>query len=250
MRTKTYFLSDIHLGNRYLEDPLSVEKRLVAWLESIRRDAAAVYFLGDVFDYWYEYKYVVPRGHVRFLGKIAELADVGVEIHFLIGNHDIWMFDYLEKEIGAIIHRKPFTVTIDGKMFFLAHGDEIGYRPLQYRLIQSIFRNRLCQILYSSIHPRWTFDFARRWSLNSRRKGMNKEKLTSAQQHNARHLKEFALSYSEIHPDVDFFVFGHVHIVENEHLTPSARMLIIGDWLHNFSYAVWNGSKLELNILN
>ncbi|MDR3251992.1 MAG: UDP-2,3-diacylglucosamine diphosphatase, partial [Tannerella sp.] len=164
-----YFLSDMHLGNRYLDEPLEAERRLVRWLDEVKEHAAAIYFLGDVFDYWYEYKYVVPRGHVRFLGKLAELSDRGVEIHIFTGNHDIWMFDYLTRETGAIIHRHPLETTLLGRRFFLAHGDEVGRRPLIYRIIQSTFRNRFLQILYATVHPRWTIGFARRWSLSSRK---------------------------------------------------------------------------------
>ena len=128
LRKKIYFASDAHLGARFHKDPLAVEKRLVRWLDSIKDEAMAIYFLGDMFDYWYEYKYVVPKGFVRFLGKLAELSDNGVEIHIFIGNHDIWMFDYLPKEIGAIIHRDVLTVDLLGKRFFLGHGDEVDYR--------------------------------------------------------------------------------------------------------------------------
>ena len=124
---KIYFASDAHLGARFHKDPLAIEKKLVRWLDSIKEDASAIWFLGDLFDYWYEYKYVVPKGHVRFLGKLAELADRGIEIHIFIGNHDIWMFDYLPKEIGAIIHRDTLTVDLLGKRFFLGHGDEVDF---------------------------------------------------------------------------------------------------------------------------
>ena len=123
---KIYFASDAHLGARFHKDPLAIEKKLVRWLDSIKEDASAIWFLGDMFDYWYEYKYVVPKGHVRFLGKLAELADRGIEIHIFIGNHDIWMFDYLPKEIGAIIHRDTLTVDLLGKRFFLGHGENTG----------------------------------------------------------------------------------------------------------------------------
>ena len=135
-RTKIYFASDAHLGARFHADPRAVEKKLVRWLDSIKQDASAVWFLGDMFDYWYEYKYVVPKGFTRFLGKLAELADNGVEIHIFIGNHDIWMFDYLPQEIGAIIHREPLTVDLLGKRFFLAHGDEVDYRSRAFRVIR------------------------------------------------------------------------------------------------------------------
>ena len=141
---KIYFASDAHLGARFHKDPLAIEKKLVRWLDSIKEDASAIWFLGDLFDYWYEYKYVVPKGHVRFLGKLAELADRGIEIHIFIGNHDIWMFDYLPKEIGAIIHRDTLTVDLLGKRFFLGHGDEVDFRSKAFRLIRAIFRNKFC----------------------------------------------------------------------------------------------------------
>ena len=220
---KIYFASDVHLGNRYSSDPMAAEKRLVRWLDEIKHDAAAVYFLGDVFDYWYEYKYVVPRGHVRFLGKIAELSDLGIEIHLFIGNHDIWMFDYLPQEVGAVIHRKP----------------------LDTELLR-ISRNRLCQNLSAAIHPRWTFGFARRWSLSSRKSGLAAERLAAAQARNIQSLETFAKEYLPTHPDTRFFLFGHLHLMVDKAITDHARLMILGDWMQFYSYAVWDGQLLEL----
>jgi UDP-2,3-diacylglucosamine hydrolase len=244
---KIYFVADIHLGNLFAENAGDAEKKMIQWLDDIKKDAAAVYFLGDIFDYWYEYKYVAPRGHVRFLGKLAELSDLGVEIHLLIGNHDIWMFDYLREEIGAIIHRKPFTVELLGQKFFLGHGDEVGYRPFKYRFIQSMFRNRICQRLYSTIHPRWSFGFARRWSLSNRIRGQKIKRIELAQARNAKAIENFAKSYLQTYPDIHFFVFGHLHILLDQTIAPSSRLLIIGDWMHLFSYAVWDGSRMTLS---
>ena len=246
---KIYFVADSHLGNRFLDNPLEAEKKLVRWLDDIKKDAVAVYFLGDTFDYWYEYKYVAPRGHVRFLGKLAELSDSGIEIHLLIGNHDIWLYDYLHKEVGAIIHHKPFTVKLLGKKFFLAHGDEVGYRPFKYRFIQSMFRNRFCQVLYSTIHPRWSFGFARSWSLRNRKKGHKTCKIEQAHSRYVKALEDFSKSCLQTHPDIHFFIFGHLHILLDRQLNDAARMLIIGDWMHLFSYAVWDGNQLTLNKL-
>jgi UDP-2,3-diacylglucosamine hydrolase len=245
---KIYFASDVHLGNRYLPNPSEAEGKIVRWLDGIKKDAAAIYFLGDVFDYWYEYKYVAPRGHVRFLGKLAELSDLGIEIHLFTGNHDIWMFDYLPKEIGAIIHRKPIVVELSGKNFFLGHGDEVGYRPLKYRILQRIFRNRFCQFLYAAIHPRWTFGFACRWSLNSRRNGLSAKEEQPEQRpaSSAKHLEAFAESYLQTHPAIDFFMFGHLHILLDKKLPPSSRLLVTGDWMQHFSYAEWDGATLDL----
>ena len=246
---KIYFVPDIHLGNRYLPNPSDAERKLVQWLDSIKKDAAAIYFLGDIFDYWYEYKYVAPRGNVRFLGKLAELSDSGIEIHLLTGNHDIWMFDYLPGEVGVIIHRKPFTVNLLGKNFFLGHGDEVGYRPLKYRFIQSLFRNRFCQILYATIHPRWSFGFARSWSLSSRKHGLSSDIIEIIQARSAKALEDFAKKYLQTHPDIHFFIFGHLHILLDRKLSSSARLIITGDWMQLFSYGVWDGSQLTLNQL-
>ena len=245
-RTTIYFASDAHLGARFHQDPHAVERRLVRWLDSIKDNAIAVWFLGDMFDYWYEYKYVVPKGFTRFLGKVAELSDLGIEIHFFIGNHDIWMFDYLPAEVGAIIHREPLTINLLGKNFFLAHGDEVDNRSLGFRIIRRIFRNRFCQWLYAGIHPRWTFGFALGWSLNSRKKGLKKE----AQEYEgeaSEYLVAFAKQYLNEHPDINFFIFGHRHIMLDLMLNRTCRLLIAGDWMQHFSYISWDGNQLLLD---
>ncbi len=248
---KIYFASDAHLGARFHQDPLEIEKRLVRWLDSIKDEAAAIWFLGDMFDYWYEYKYVVPKGHVRFLGKLAELSDRGIEIHFFIGNHDIWMFDYLPTEIGAVIHREPLTIDLLGKRFFLAHGDEVDNRSLAFRFIRSIFRNRFCQWLYAGIHPRWSFGFALGWSLSSRKKGLKKKNEEDDEREyqgeGKEYLVAFAKEYLKSHPDINFFLFGHRHIMLDLMLSRSARVVIAGDWMRHFSYVVWDGECLFLD---
>lgn len=250
-RKKIYFASDAHLGARFHKDPLAVEKKLVRWLDSIKKDAAAVWLLGDIFDYWYEYKYVVPKGHTRFLGKLAELSDNGIEIHIFIGNHDIWMFDYLPQEIGAVIHREPLTIELLGKRFFLAHGDEVDYRSKLFRLIRAVFRNKFCQWLYAGIHPRWTFGFALGWSLSSRKSGLKKETLNgnvkAYQGEAGEYLISFAKEYLKVHPDINFFVFGHRHIMLDLMLSKTSRLLIAGDWMQYFSYIEWDGESLSLN---
>ncbi|MDR3269306.1 MAG: UDP-2,3-diacylglucosamine diphosphatase [Tannerella sp.] len=242
-----YFAADAHLGNRYAENPLEAEKKLVHWLDSIKEDALAVYFLGDMFDYWYEYKYVVPRGHVRFLGKIAELSDRGIEIHMFIGNHDIWMFDYLPQETGAIIHQGPLTVDLLGKRFFLAHGDEVGKHALSFRFLQAMFRNKVCQFLYAGIHPRWTFGFAKRWSLNSRKNGLERRE---KQDETREYLVDFAQEYLLTHPDIRFFIFGHRHVLLDTMLNQTSRLLIAGDWMYYFSYIRWDGNQLTIQRFN
>jgi UDP-2,3-diacylglucosamine hydrolase len=245
-RKKIYFVSDAHLGARFHADSPAVEKKLVRWLDRIRADAAAVYFLGDMFDYWFEYKYVVPRGFVRFLGKLAELSDAGTEIHIFTGNHDIWMFDYLPEEIGAVIHRDVLTVDLLGKRFFLGHGDEVDYRSRAFRFLRAFFRNRFCQWLYAGIHPRWTAGFALGWSLNSRQSGLAGENGGEYRSESPAYLIAFAGEYLKRHPDVDFFIFGHLHLMLDLRLSGDSRLLVAGDWMRLFSYIEWDGRTLSL----
>lgn len=248
-RKYIYFIADAHLGARFHKDPLAVEKKLVRWLDSIKEHAIAIYFLGDMFDYWFEYKYVVPKGFVRFLGKLAELSDSGVEIHFFIGNHDIWMFDYLPQEIGAVIHRDLLTVDLLGKRFLLGHGDEVDYRSKAFRFIRALFRNRFCQQLYAGIHPRWTFGFALGWSLSSRKSGLQKhtqERAADYRGESQEYPITFAETYLKTHPDIHFFIFGHCHIMLDLMLSHSSRLLIAGDWMRYFSFISWDGEQLLL----
>lgn len=247
-RKKIYFASDAHLGAWFHKDPRAVELRLVRWLDSIKEEAKAIWFLGDMFDYWYEYKYVVPKGHTRFLGKLAELSDAGIDIHFFIGNHDVWMFDYLPNEIGAIIHTDPLTIDLLGKRFFLAHGDEVDNRTLSFRFIRALFRNKFCQRLYSAIHPRWSFGFAMNWSLSSRKSGLEENAAPEFEGEAADYLVLFAKEYLKTHPDINFFIFGHRHILYDLMLSRTSRLLIAGDWMTHFSYIEWDGETLLLQL--
>lgn len=248
---KIYFVSDAHLGARFHKDPLAIEKKLVRWLDQIKADASAIWFLGDIFDYWYEYKYVIPKGHVRFLGKLAELTDAGIEVHIFIGNHDIWMFDYLPREVGATIHRELLTIELLGKNFFLAHGDEVDSRSWSFQLLRKIFRNRFCQWLYAAIHPRWTFGFAMGWSLSSRKSGLKKTEEEGYEKYEGErteYLVCFAKDYLKTHPEINFFLFGHRHILLDLMLSRNARILVIGDWMKLFSYVEWDGNELALKL--
>lgn len=246
-RTKIYFASDAHLGARFHKDPQEVERRLVRWLDSIKDEAKAIYFLGDVFDFWFEYKHVVPKGYVRFLGKLAELSDSGIEIHLFLGNHDMWMFDYLEKEIGATIHREPLVVDLDGKRFYLSHGDEAYLVRPGYKLIYTLFRNKWCQKLFAMIHPRLAFGFARGWSLQSRKSGIKREEEVNYNGEDSEELVLFAKRYLEKDPSINFFIFGHRHIMLDLMLSRSARIIIAGDWMQYFSYVEFDGEDLFLD---
>ncbi|MDR3137764.1 MAG: UDP-2,3-diacylglucosamine diphosphatase [Tannerellaceae bacterium] len=235
-----YFTADAHLGSRYHPDPLAVERRMVRWLEGIRHDAQAIYFLGDTFDYWFEYRHVVPKGYVRFLGKLAELADDGVELHFFTGNHDVWLFDYLPDQFGAVIHRTPLIVDLLGATFFLAHGDEADPSPT-FRLLRTLFHSRTCQRLYASIHPRLSMALAHRWSYRSRTSHPNPINDFSP-------YLNFAHAAVHSHPDIDYLIFGHLHHPLEVPLFPSGnlpRLFILGDWLTVPSCLRWDGCDLS-----
>lgn len=247
MRHLTYFLSDLHLGAKYLDNPLDYERRVVRWLESVKDNAKTIYLLGDILDYWYEYRTVVPRGYTRFFGALAGLADAGVEIVWFIGNHDIWLFDYLKTEIGITVVDGYKETVIDGKRFFLSHGDGLGKLNFGFRLIRSLFRNRFCQLLFASIHPRWTVPFAHRWSAHSRNFSAEIPQFTGE---NDESLIAFSRDYLSTHPDIDYFIYGHRHILLDYSLTDASRLIILGDWIHHFSYAVFDGETLKLDTYN
>ncbi len=240
----TYFISDLHLGAGTLTDPLSYERRVVRFLDSIKDDCDELYLLGDIIDYWFEYRYVVPRGFTRFLGKLGELYDRGVVIHWFTGNHDIWIRDYIPTETGAIVHHKSELMTIQGKKVFLAHGDGLGDDSKGYRLMAGFFRNRFCQFLYASIHPRWTTGFAHWWSKKSRLSG---SKFPDFLGEDKECLVLFAKNYLKKDPSVDYFIFGHRHIMLDFMLSRQSRLLVLGDWITHFSYAVLRDGVLTLD---
>lgn len=240
-----YFLSDAHLGSRAIEHSRTQERRLVNFLDSIKDKAAAVYLLGDMFDFWYEYKYVVPKGYTRFLGKISELTDMGVEVHFFIGNHDIWCIDYFEKECGMIIHRNPVTCEIYGKEFYLAHGDGLGDIDPKFKMLRGMFHSTTLRTLFSCIHPRWSMNFGLEWAKHSRLKREN-GKEPDYQGEAFEPLVIFSKKYLAVHPDINYFIYGHRHIMLNLMLSKTASMLILGDWINQFSYAVFDGENMFL----
>jgi UDP-2,3-diacylglucosamine hydrolase len=241
---KIYFASDMHFGSDAFENPQKAEQRFVHWLDTIQDNAVALYLLGDVFDFWFEYKEVVPRGFTRVLGKIAEMNDAGIEIHFFTGNHDIWVKDYLPQETGVILHREPLRTQIGGKTFYLAHGDALGDSSRSFHLIRWIFHNRLCQILFGALHPRWGVGFGYIWSKHSRKKKLANPAPYFGE--NKEHLVLYAKEYIQKYADTDYLIFGHRHILLDLMLSPRSRMMIIGDWLQYFSYAVFDGKGLSL----
>lgn len=231
-RELTYFISDLHLGAKYLPDPREHERMVCQWLQQIAPTAKRLYLLGDILDYWFEYRYVVPRGYTRFFGTLASLADSGVEITWITGNHDIWIFDYLPAEIGFRLVNGPLVEEIDGRRFYLAHGDGIGRVPWGERLMRAVFRNRLLQRLFAGVHPRWTVGLAYGWSASNRTK--RTPVMPSA---------EPLLQWVATQPaGIDHYIFGHYHMPLQEQIG-AATVTILGDWLQSPSYALYSPSN-------
>lgn len=238
-----YFLSDAHLGSLAIEHGRTHERRLVRFLDSIKDKADAIYLLGDMFDFWDEFKYVVPKGYTRFLGKISELTDKGVEVHFFTGNHDLWTYGYLEQECGMIVHKKPLTTEIMGKVFFLAHGDGLGDPDRKYQLLRRIFHSRTCQKLLNFIHPRWSMALGLNWAKHSRLKRADGKEVPYLGE-DKEYLVQYTKEYMKSHTDIDFFLYGHRHIELDLMLSHKTRMMILGDWVWQFTYAVWDGEHM------
>jgi UDP-2,3-diacylglucosamine hydrolase len=242
-KSKIFFASDFHLGLKAGSPPLDREKKVVAWLDKIEPEAMEIYLLGDIFDFWWEYKYVVPRGFTRFLGTISRITDSGTPVHFFTGNHDMWIGDYLSKECGIIIHAEPFTAVFNGKKFHLAHGEGLGSSNIGYKILLLIFRNKPLQFLYSILHPTIGVGIGHSWSLNSRLgKGISMEFLGDG--------KEDLLKYAASFPaeeKIDYFIFGHRHLAMTFMMKTGSEVLFLGDWIKHSSYAEWDGNDLILS---
>ncbi|MDR2854101.1 MAG: UDP-2,3-diacylglucosamine diphosphatase [Prevotellaceae bacterium] len=238
-----YFISDAHLGSRLVANPREHEARLVRWLDSVKSTASTIYLLGDMFDFWFEYHTVVPKGYVRFLGKLAELVDAGIDIHFFIGNHDIWAFDYFEKEIGLTVHREPLTVAHFGKTFYLRHGDGVEGDDNSFQLVRKIFHNRFLQKCYMCVPPRLGQNIGYWWAKKSRQNLTDAE--TKYKGEDGETIVRFAKKYAETHP-VDYLVFGHRHLLLNLTLAQNEQVIILGDFIQYFSYGKFDGKTFEL----
>jgi UDP-2,3-diacylglucosamine hydrolase len=244
-RDNIYFASDFHLGLAAGSPPLEREKLVVKWLNSIVHDAKEIYLLGDIFDFWWEYKLVVPRGFTRFLGTIATITDSGIPVHFFTGNHDMWVSDYLSKECGMIIHTSPLTTIFNGKKFHLAHGEGLGTKSKGYKILLSIFRNKPLRVMYSSLHPSIGVGIGHKWSLSSRLgKGITKDFLGEEKED----LIRYARSILET-DNIDYFLFGHRHLAMSWNLQSNSEIVFLGDWIKNGSYAEWDGKNLTFRTL-
>lgn len=265
MAKKIYFLSDVHLGSATHKKNMDkhaslalpsvkvdsnyfpqhvIERKLCRWLDMVKPDAEAIYLVGDIFDYWFEYKYVVPRGFVRFLGKIAEITDSGIDVHFFIGNHDIWVTDYLQKECGVVVHKQPLVRDIYGKKFFITHGDGLGDNSTSFKILRKLFHSEFCRKLYASIHPRWTVGFAHWWSNYNRKIHITPDYFGEDKEHLVLYAKEQLKKV----PSINFFIFGHRHIMLDLMLSKLSRIVILGDWIDYFSYGVFDGENFSLEV--
>jgi UDP-2,3-diacylglucosamine hydrolase len=214
---------------------------VVKWLKNISPEAKEIYLLGDIFDFWWEYKLVVPKGFTRFLGTISSITDSGIPVHFFTGNHDMWVGNYLSEECGITIHTEPLTVTINEKRFHLAHGEGLGTLDAGYKVLLSIFRNKQLRVLYSSLHPSIGVGIGHNWSLNSRLgKGIVKEFRGEDKEELIRY------AYSVAGKDkIDYFIFGHRHLGMTFKMKTGAEVIILGDWIVKGSYAEWDGKSLN-----
>ncbi len=246
-KNNIYFASDVHLGTPNHQESLIREKIFVKWLDEIKQDAKEIYLLGDIFDFWYEYKHVAPRGFTRTLGKIAEITDNGIPVHFFTGNHDLWVFDYLTQETGVILHRNKLVTEFYGKKFLLAHGDGLGPGDKGFKRMKKVFTNPVAQWLFSRLHPNFAFGIAKGWSQKSRESYSKNEMEFKGED------GEWLILYAKHKlktQHFDYFIFGHRHIPIDITINNTTRFINLGDWLHNFTYAVFDGTKLELKRYN
>ncbi|MFN4235432.1 MAG: UDP-2,3-diacylglucosamine diphosphatase [Bacteroidia bacterium] len=244
IRSNIYFLSDFHLGVPTREKSLEREKRIVRFLNQIKDDAKEIYIMGDVFDFWFEYKTVVPKGYTRLLGTIAHLADSGIPIHLFTGNHDMWSFTYFQEELGVKLYKEPILKEIDGKKFFLGHGDGLGPGDKGYKLIKKIFANPFCQWLFARLHPNFGIGLANYFSRKSRMANAEADEIFLGE--NEEWLIQFCKEYLLKNPPVDYFIFGHRHLPLDISLDKGARYINLGEWVKYNSYAVFDGKNVEL----
>jgi UDP-2,3-diacylglucosamine hydrolase len=242
---KIFFASDFHLGAPTYEKSLAREKKIVRWLDSIKDEAEEIYLLGDVFDFWFEYKHSIPKGFVRLQGKIAEITDRGIPVYWFLGNHDMWIFDYIPKELGVTILTTEIERTYHGKNFFIGHGDGLGPGDRGYKFIKSVFRNPVCQWLFARLHPNFGISLANFFSRKSRAKTGDQDAVFYGEE------KEMLIRFCKTklsEKPIDYFVFGHRHLPLTFPLSDTSTYINLGDWISYFTYGEFDGETFALKV--
>ena len=240
---KIFFASDFHLGVPDHASSKERERRIVSWLDQIKSEAHSIYLLGDIFDFWFEYKRAIPKGFIRLQGKLAELKDTGITIEFFTGNHDMWMFDYFPKELGIPIHRDPIVLTYQGQRLLIGHGDGLGPGDAFYKILKKFFNSSICQWLFARIHPNLGIGLAHYWSRKSRISNVKREEKFQGDEN------EFLLSYCkamEKQTHHDFYIFGHRHLPLDLPVGNNSRYFNLGEWVHFNTYAEYDGKNVTL----
>ena len=240
---KIYFASDFHLGVPDHASSTAREKRIVKWLDAVSADAHAIYLLGDIFDFWFEYSQAIPKGFIRLQGKLAQLRDAGLAIYFFTGNHDMWMFDYFEKELGIVIYRNPQILEIGKHKMLIGHGDGLGPGDTTYKILKKFFNSRVCQWLFARIHPNLGMRMAMYWSRQSRISNTRTEEKFEGEEN------EFLLTYCrelESTAHHDFYIFGHRHLPLDLNVGEASRYINLGEWVHFDTYAEYDGQEVLL----
>ena len=247
MNTKKpiYFASDFHLGVPDYESSLIREKLICDWLEMARQNASEIYLLGDVFDFWFEYKQVIPKGFARFFGKICEITDSGIPVTFFKGNHDMWTFGYIEKELGVKVISDELIIERNGRKLFLHHGDGLGPGDNGYKWIRKLFRSQFGIKLFGFLHPRIGAGLAQYLSRSSRIQNKGSDKVFNGED------KEFIVLFCKEMlktQHCDYFICGHRHLPLNIDLGQKSRYINLGEWVNDFTYAEMNGTEIELKV--
>ena len=239
---KIFFISDLHLGAPNQAKSLERERLFVQWLEEYAPQMQELYIVGDLFDFWFEYKKAVPRGYVRSLGALAHLADKGLPIHLFTGNHDMWIFDYMPSEIGLKLYREPIIKEYHGKRFYIGHGDGLGPGDHGYKFIKKVFANKLCQWAFARLHPNFGIGLADFFSKKSRAKTGDSDAVYKGKEQEwlYTHCKEVLENQS-----IDYFIFGHRHLPLELDVEGKAKYVNLGDWIQYYTYATWDGKELQ-----
>jgi len=245
---RTYFVTDAHLGSLAYPDKNQNEKKLVRWMNSIQSDCEALYLMGDMIDFWFEHRLVVPKGYARFFGKLAEFTDAGIPVYWFAGNHDVWLFNYVQEELGVTVYFEPQEIEIHGKKFFMAHGDGLGDPSTTFRILRFLFHSRLCQMLFAFLHPRISIGLGLGWAKASRLKRIDQPEIYYGED------KEYMVKFSKKHAmdsgekAADFYVFGHRHILLDLMISQKSRVLILGDWVQLYSYGTFDESGFQIHL--